>query len=355
MNDKKDEKWLDEIISEAADLGEVKFDVHKWKEEYVLNESRESLSSHTKSKVHKNFWRSIMESKITRYSAAAVVALAVTLVLFGPFGPSKNGGVVLADVQQKVDSIETMIIRGTKTFTHPGEDGRVFEFDGFKGNFDLVKYISKQHGFVEEGYDKENLVYRMTFNRPKQQTLIVLPPWKKYIKFPSTDKQEQLLENLTAEGIVNLLMAGDYTKLGRDTLNGVKTEVFEFKNTAPFKELLPKTIMDIQDYTGKIWIGIEEQMPIRIEGDLIMGKSFMTMFNKLNLNEVNTLGDFNVELDEEIFSTDPPEGYTELTLTDVLSLIPVEAKAGLVGLGIVPAGFIVWKRRRRRKGATNLG
>jgi hypothetical protein len=188
----------------------------------------------------------------------------------------------------------------------------------------------------------------MTFNRPKRQTLIVLPPWKKYVTFPSTDKQVQLLENLTPEGIVNLLIGGDHKELGRDTVNGVEAEVFEFQNREPFKELLPKAVLDVQDYTGKIWIGIDEQMPLRIEGDLVMGRSFMTMFHDLNLHEVNTLGEYDGELDEDIFDTNPPEGYTELTLTDIILLIPAEAKAGLVGLGIVPAGFVFWKRRRRK-------
>ncbi|MEA3225850.1 MAG: hypothetical protein U9Q07_07845, partial [Planctomycetota bacterium] len=152
----------------------------------------------------------------------------------------------LADVQQKVNGIETMIIRGTKTFTHPGEDGDIFEFDGFKGEFDLVKYFSKQHGLVEEGYVKDKLIYRITFNRPKRQTLLVIPPHKKYGTFTSTDKQMQLLESGTPKGIINLLMKGDYQELGRDNIDGVEVEVFEFQQADPFIGLVPKPIFDIQ-------------------------------------------------------------------------------------------------------------
>jgi len=290
-----------------------------------------------------------MESKVTRYSAAAVIVMAMALVLLSPFGTPGNGGVVLADVQQKVAGIETMIIRGTKTFTHPGEDGEVFEFNGMKCQFDLVKYSSIKYGLVEEGYVGDELIYRITFNRPKRQTLLVLPPCKKYGILPSTDKQMQLLENLTPKGIINLLLEGYHRKLGRDDLNGVEVEVFEFKDTEPFKEIGPKPIIDIQSLQGKVWIGIEEQLPLRVEGDFVIGKSFMTMFNDVNLREVNTFGEYNVELDEEIFDIKPPEGYTKLTLSDILPFIPIEAKAGLAGLGIIPAGLIFWKRRKRKK------
>jgi len=242
-----------------------------------------------------------------------------------------------------------MIIRGTKTFTRLDETNSVFEFNGLKCEFDLVKYFSKQHGLVEEGYIEGKLFYRFTFNRPKRQTLLILPLYEKYGTFTSTDKQMQLLENGTPKGIINLLMMGDYRKLGRDNINGAEVEVFEFQDTESFKGIVPKAIFDVQSVKGRVWIGIKEQLPVRVEGDLGIGKSLMTVFNDLNLHEVNTFHDYNVELQEDIFDTNPPEGYTELTLSDILPFIPIEAKAGLVGLGFVPAGFVFWKRRRNGK------
>ena len=352
MKHDKNNKWLDPLLSQHVHREPAKFDFQKWAHEHpnearLLRSGYADSSRNTKTTIQ-DFWRFIMESKVTRYSAAAVVAMAIAFVLLGPFGTPGNGGVVLADVQQNVAGIETMIIRGTKTFTRPGKDGDVFEFDGFKGELDLVKYFSKQHGLVEEGYVKDKLIYRFTFNRPKRQTLLVLPLYKKYGTFASTDKQMQLLENGTPKGIINLLMGGDYKELGRDNINGVEVEVFEFQDPVTFKELLPKAIFDLQSVKGKVWIGIKEQMPVRVEGDLVIGKSFLTMFNDLNLHEVNTFGEYNIELDEDIFDTNPPEGYTELTLSDILPFIPVKVKAGLGGLCIIPAGFVFWKKRRKR-------
>ena len=353
MKHDKNNKWLDPLLSQHVHREPVKFDFSRWAQEHP-NEARLLQSGYADSgrnakSTVQNLWRFIMESKITRYSAAAVITLAITFVLFGPFGISGNGGVVLADVQQNVDGIETMIIRGTKTVTRPGEPDNVYEFDGMKCHFDLVKYFSKQYGLVEEGYIGDKLFYRLTFNRPKRQTILLLPLYKKYGAFASTDKQMRLLENGTPKGIINLLMESGYKELGRDNINGVKAEVFEFHDPVTFKEIVPRAIFDIQSLKGKVWIGIKEQLPVLVEGDISIGKSFMSMFQELNLHEVNTFGDYNIELDEDIFDINPPEGNTELTLSDLLPFIPVEAKAGIVGLGIIPVGFIVWKRRRRKR------
>jgi len=355
MKRNSDIQWLESLLAKYLYREPVMFDFQQWAQRYpreaqLLERGYKDADQSHETKIY-HIWRLIMESKITRYSAAAVIVLATALVLLGPFGTPGNDSVVLADVQQKVANIETMIIRGTKTFTLPGKNGDICEFEGVKCQFDLVKYSSIKYGLVEEGYVGDELIYRFTLNRPKRQTLLVLPPCKKYGVFTSTDKQMQLLENLTPSGLINLFLEGYHRDLGRDDINGVEVEVFECKDTEPFIGLLPKVIADIQSLKGKVWIGIEEQLPLRVEGDILIGKSLMTMFNDLNLHEVNTFGEYNVELDEEIFDIKPPEGYTEFTLSDILPLIPVEAKAGLAGLGIVPISLIFWKRFRRKKTA----
>ena len=365
MKHENDNEWLDPMLESQIHHEPGEFDFEKWAENHpeearLLHCGYEKSGRNTRTKLFE-IWRFIMESKVTRYSAAAVVALAAVLVMFGPFGTSKNGGVVLADVQKKVDSIETMIIRGTKTYTNPGKDGEIYKFDGVKCEFDIVRYQSTQYGMVEEGYAEGNLFYRLTFNIPENQTLILFPKYKKYIKFASMDALAKVMEIFTTpNGILDLLIAGDAKKLGRDKIDGIEVEAFEFEDTEPFepiKELLPRAVFNIQGFKGKVWIGIKEKLPVQVEGDLVIGRSFTTMFNELNLHEVNTFGDYNIKLDEDIFDTNLPEGYTEITLSDILKMIPVEAKAGAAGLGLgffmIPACFIVRKRQKRKSPAAN--
>ena len=50
----------------------------------IENDVEGSILAHMKSKPHKTIWRAIMESRVTRYSAAAAVVMASAFVLFGP-------------------------------------------------------------------------------------------------------------------------------------------------------------------------------------------------------------------------------------------------------------------------------
>ena len=358
MKNNDDKKWLESLLSRYVYREPKKFVFQGWiqkhpEEAELLHNGFKDSNQESRTSITQ-IWRYIMESKVTKYSAAAVITLALILVLFNPFGGSKYGGVVLADVQKRVAGIETCMIRGTKTWTNPAKPGEVFEFAGIKWHFDLIKYFSKQYGLVEEGYIDNQLIYRLTFNLPRQQAFVIMPLWKKYLLSNDTDNQmQQFLESVTPDGIVNLLLESAYKELGRDNIDGVEVEGFEFQNAKRFTELFPKFLADFQEAKGKVWIGIENQLPVQVEGDMVFGKSILTMFNDLNLHEFNTLGDYDIELDESIFDINIPDDFTELTIRDILEVVPAGIKAGAAGAGLgfilIPVGFVSFRKRRRKK------
>ena len=55
--------------------------------------------------------------------------------------------------------------------------------------------------------------------------------------------------------------------------------------------------------------------------------------------------EYRQDIQEELFEPKIPDDYTEFTLTD---LIPTKAKAGLVGMGIIPVSIFLWRQRRKR-------
>ena len=97
----KSSRQIEEVVGRARARAGRAIDEH------ILTDAEKTLanSSHNRLQAVRpgpTLWRIIMESKVTRYSAAAVVALAAAFVLMSPFGTSQNGNIVLADVINKV-------------------------------------------------------------------------------------------------------------------------------------------------------------------------------------------------------------------------------------------------------------
>jgi hypothetical protein len=326
MSHKKDHHRLDTLISQAVDLGAIKFDRRKWLDRLGARPRTPGLPGprvdYTKPNTLGVIWRKIMESRVTKYSAAAVVALAA-LVLLNPLGTSPQG-VALAAVQEKVAQVNTMVLRGEKVFSCVAEPNLVLRLD-------VVKYLSRPYGHVEEGRRNSALVYRFILNRPEKQFLLLLPTWKKCLKRPCTEEQIKIMEKLTPTGVMDLLLETQSRKLGPAQIDGTPVEGFEIQDIKSVQNIVPKYLFDLQQGTGTVWIGTRELLPIRIEGDLLIGKSMMTLGTDLRLHEVASLESYNVDLDESLFGTEIPEGYTELQLSDL-----VPAMSTLINLGVLP-------------------
>ncbi len=315
MKHDNDNPWLDPLLSGQIRREPTEFDFRKWlqthPEEARLLERGFAGAGQGKQKDIHPIWRCIMASKMTRYSVAAAVVLGAAVVLMNPLGTSPHG-VALAAVQEKVAQVNTMILHGEKVFSPAAEPNVVFRVD-------VTKYFSRQYGHVEEGRIKGTLTYRMALNLPERQFLLLLPPWKKCLKRPFTQEQIKILEKLMPAGVMDLLCETQYRKLGPGQINGITAEGFEFQDVQPIKNILPKYLFDIQQGAGTVWVGTKELLPIRIEGDLLIGKSMMTLLTDLRLHEVANLESYNVALEEELFRTEIPEGYTEFNLANVLA------------------------------------
>jgi len=317
MNDKENENWLDGMIRQAVDLGEVEFDRRKWLGRLAAQPQKPcpagARADHNKPDNAETIWRKIMESRLTKYSAAAVVTLAAALVLWNPLGTTPNG-VALAQVQARIAEVETMILRGQATFTSVADPNVVVKYDN-------VKYLSRQEGFVEDGFVKDKLIYRVILNQRQKQGLLLLVPWKRCVRFPCPEEQLRAVERLTPSGIVDVLLESNaYQRLGTAEIDGVEAEGFELQNLKPLDNLVPKSLMDLQQGTATVWVGTKELLPIRMEADILLGKTVATLFMDVRCHKMAKLDKYNVELDPDLFDTRTPEGYTEFKLTDILGM-----------------------------------
>jgi hypothetical protein len=329
MERDNDNSWLDPLLSQQVQHGPAEFDFARWSQEHpeearLLAQGFAGASRSRKTSTYL-IWRCFMVSKVTRYSAAAVIALAGALVLLNPFGTTQNGAVALAAVQEKVAQVNTMVMQGERIFTNAADPNIVFRLE-------ITKYVSRQYGYMEEGRIQGTLLYRLTLNRPEQQCLVLFPAFKKCLKYPCTEGQIKVLEKLTPTGVTDQLLETDYRRLGPATIDGMAVEGFAFQGVKPVQNILPKYLFDIQDGQGTVWVATKELLPVRMEGDLLIGKCLGTLFMDQRVHEVCALESYDVPLDEQLFSPEIPAGYTQFQLSDVLSV-----KLSLTGAR-VPSG-----------------
>ncbi|MHC4499669.1 MAG: hypothetical protein ACYS21_11220 [Planctomycetota bacterium] len=81
MNDKKDERWLDELIRRTINSGQPRFDAAGWKEEY--SQEYEILKSRARepSGLRTNASTLIPKSRIAKFAAASVIIVAIGFVI----------------------------------------------------------------------------------------------------------------------------------------------------------------------------------------------------------------------------------------------------------------------------------
>jgi hypothetical protein len=175
-----------------------------------------------------------------------------------------------------------------------------------------------------------------------RQIVGVVPKVKKYFKLPMTDAMAQLIDRLTPRGLVEYFMSTEHKDLGRSRIDGRQVEGFEVTGLWPIHDTF-NFLFPVKQITWRFWIDIESSLPVRAEYEIITDRGLFTEMKQLKIVCKAYAFEYHKEVQEELFDPNIPDDYTELNLTDLMP-----AKAGLVGLGIVPAGFIVWKRLRRK-------
>ena len=293
-----------------------------------------------------DLWRFIMESKVTTYSAAAVITLSAVLVLFGPFRASDNGNIVWAKVVQKIDESQMIVHKEQRFYYELGEEEPFLKAD-------VIKHCCQKLGIVEEQYTTEgDLLHRAYVLGEPQEVVFVLSEAKKYLKVPLNDDMAQIIDRLTPRGLVEHFMTIEHKDLGRSRIDGREVEGVEAIDTDiwpihdKFNFLFP-----VKQITWRFWIDIENSLPVRAEYEVITDRGLLTGMKKLKVICKAYDFEYHEEAREELFKPDIPDDYTEFKPTD---LIPTEIKTSLMGRGILPVGFVIWKRRRNKR-AIHLG
>ncbi len=307
MSHNHNDDRLDELIARAADIGKVEFDRDQWLARLAADESQ------TKPEPHKTIWRTMMDSRITKYSVAATILVVASLVLSDPFGwLGGRHGVVLAEVVERMNEVKTMTLKEKRVYYEIGKDEPLLKTN-------VIQYLSCDRGIVDEQYSESGELQGRAYirNNPPQIT-VVFPMKKKYVKLPLTDSAARLMERLTPRALVEYFKAGDSTDLGTTTIDGHEVTGFETRDSGLFPiSGQYRFLFPIKDIKWQFWIG-KDLLPVAADLEITTGRGLFTVFKELRVvcHDYDMVYDVNIPA--TVFDPNIPADYTPLNVESTL-------------------------------------
>jgi len=313
MND--NEKELEQL------LGDLTFDdtpdrKHRDLLEQELLRNFDLHGSKTVGSRHHAKWRIVMNTKIAKIAAAAVLLIAA-FVGFGLLDGTSS--VSWAQVRDQVAAVKAVVYKVQVKTT---ENGKPVQLR-------IEATLANQHGTRMDTYMGKQLLGRSFTLADKKSQIHIFPKKKKYIEVALTE--ENRIENGDPKLIVESFMKGDYQELGRREIDGVAVKGIQSSDVSPTAGFpggrgLMEALKDqsCAKVLTSLWVDVATGWPVEIAMDVTDkdGNEQMKI----------VVGDFqwDAQIDPATFGSIIPEGYTAMYKVDAQHL--EEGKQLLDGL-----------------------
>jgi len=250
------------------------------------------LTAHEKAKSappEPNLRRTIMKSRMTKFAAAAVIIIAITLGLFEFIGTGTTSGVVWAKVLEKTEQISAVAYDMTIEIDQPGSENYVVL---------LRNYVARDYGTRADTYIDDKLS-KMVYILPNQKVgYRIYVDRKTYRRYELSDAEMARgrdPEELTT-CLKNIQSGGGYTELGRAEINGVVVEGVECNGPD----------MGGEDCFMRLWVDVKTQLPVQIIMEMLGNEGGQMRPHKYLMENF----EWNASLDEKTFEPNIPDDYT---------------------------------------------
>jgi len=239
------------------------------------------------SATEQNIWRIIMKSRITKLAAAAVIIVAVILGLTITDGPD-IASVAWSEVIEKVEQIPALTFDMTTEISYPGNKTLSIQSEN---------YVAGDYGTKSSLYMNGEL-FVVKYRLPnKNLAYIIRPKDKTYMRIDLSDEQAAKGQDSDDPRTwLKIILSGDYTKLGRDNINGVAVEGIECNE--------PEMTGD-ENGIMRLWVNVETNLPVRIEVEKLGMEAGQMRPHKFVMENFQ----WNVELDESVLEPNIPNDY----------------------------------------------
>jgi hypothetical protein len=116
MNEQKNDKWLDKLISRTINTEKPEFDAEKWKQKYP-DEYQALLTRSGKISAHPVRWVSLLGSSIVKFAAAAVIIIVIGFFMIRPADKEDE---ITETANANESSAEMLTLRSLKIAYHNG-------------------------------------------------------------------------------------------------------------------------------------------------------------------------------------------------------------------------------------------
>ena len=242
----------------------------------------------------------IMRSRLPKLAAAAVIVIAV-LIGLNYFGDNSVAWATLVEHVEQIKTVAYQMDMKMKGMLGMPEDKSI--------DIDMQAKLAYDEGFVIDSNthaDGENIRTKTYVVFAEDAIVSVIPQKKAYLKMKLTG---ELLEKLKKDNgdprtMLKETMEYEYTKLGRDTINGIEVEGIEVTDPAMGEGLFDTIV-------ARLWCDVKNDLPV-----------LMTMKGSASNGDVVldiTLRDFNwdVEIAPAELVPDIPEDYNLLAETEI--------------------------------------
>lgn len=261
-------------------------------------------------------WRTIMKSRMTKLSSAAVIIMAI---IFGilHFGTSiDRGSILLAEVIRNIEQTGSATWQEKRIFTCDGKEISCLSSDA-------LWYYSSRYGARQDMYDTEGLLLHQAYWLPEKNARIrVVPPMMHYESTELTEAERMAWGQPDVKAIVDLIQSAQPTQLGRTEINGRQAEGFEFTDPAsdvcfailnsPMAAVSPITF---ESGVSRFWIDVETALPVRYEAELLTQDKLVTALTGGRPVHISITGygpKWGIDVEGSIFEPDVPADYAQI-------------------------------------------
>jgi hypothetical protein len=273
----------------------------------------DALKAHSKSRkvewaaAHSNIWRTIMTSKITKLSSAAMIIIAVMAGIIHFGGSIDGSSIVFADVLRSIQEANSALWREQRTMSCSGH-----EIDFL--NTDVVRRFSSEYGSTEEMYSADGwLLHHVYWLTQEGARIEVAPLFRQYKRTELTEAEREVWSQVNIEAAIEkFLKLEQPKKLGRKKIDGVEAEGFELRDSEIAGAFVPVTFDSL---VARLWVDVETSLPVRYEAELVISDRHITFFTGGKAVEVKVIGDefqWDVEFEPSIFEPNIPPDYTPM-------------------------------------------